>query len=84
MKCALQFQHNVSNINRYAGKLHNKAVSNLGVFPKKIARIYHHFKFSKQTFCSIETHKIYLLGFSSTDPSPEENSDKFIQGKFLA
>ena len=60
MKCALQFQPNVSNINRYAGKLHNKALSNLGVFPKKIACIYHHFKISKQTFCSIETHEIYL------------------------
>ena len=37
MKCALQFERYVSNINRYGGKLHNKAVSNLGVFPKKIA-----------------------------------------------
>ena len=85
MKCALQFQRNVSNIDRYAGKLHNKAVSNLGVFPKKNCLNLSSF----QNFCSIETQKNYLLnlvllGFSSADPSPEENGDKFIQGKFLA
>ena len=54
----------------------------------KNAWIYHNFKISKQTFCSVETTKftliLVLLGFSSAVPSPEENSDKFIQGKFLA
>ena len=30
------------------------------------------------------TLNLVLLGFSSAGPSPEENSDKFIQGKFLA
>ena len=30
------------------------------------------------------TLNLVLLGFSSAGPSLEENSDKFIQGKFLA